>query len=117
METCGIPETARLLDLPAPAVRTMIEEGALEARKVDGRWRVTRYAIERARVRLQHPGPQPIEAAERIVPSAPQSDLERRLDLLEARLDRIEAAATGPARGDAPTMRPALAHLFHPETS
>ena len=45
METCGIPETARLLELPPPVVRTMIEEGALEARNVDGRWQVTRYAV------------------------------------------------------------------------
>jgi hypothetical protein len=116
METCGIPETARLLDLPPPAVRAMIEEGALEARQVDGRWRVTRYAIERARVRLQHPGPQPMEAAERLVPGTPHTDLERRLDMLEARLDRIEGR-TRAADGDAGTMRPALAHLFQPETS
>jgi hypothetical protein len=116
METCGIPETARLLDMPPPAVRAMIEEGALEARQVEGRWRVTRYAIERARVRLQHPGPQPIEAAEQLVPGTPHIDLERRLDLLEARLDRIEGR-TRAADGDTGTMRPALAHLFHPETS
>ena len=118
METCGIPETARLLDLPAPAVRTMIEEGALEARNVDGRWRVTRYAIERARVRLQHPGPQPMEAAERIVPDPPASDLERRLDLLEARLDRLEGRAPkgDASESDSASMRPALAHLFRPET-
>jgi len=112
METCGIPETARLLDLPPPVVRNMIEEGALEARQVDGRWRVTRYAIERTRVRLQHPGPQPMEAAEGIVPD--QTDLQRRLDLLEARLDRLEGRA---AETDNASMRPALAHLFHPEPS
>ena len=111
METCGIPETARLLELPPPVVRTMIEEGALEARNVDGRWQVTRYAIERARVRLQHPAPQPMEAAERIVPQ--QTDLQRRLDLLEARLDRLEGRAA--EEPDGSSMRPALAHLFHPE--
>ena len=99
----------------------MIEEGALEARNIDGRWRVTRYAIERARVRLQHPGPQPMEVAERIVSEpAPEpvteSDLERRLDLLEARLDRLEGR-TVVAESDGASMRPALAHLFRPETS
>ena len=103
----------------------MIEEGALEARTIDGRWRVTRYAIERARVRLQHPGPQPMEVAERIVPEPVEapvaetvtaSDLERRLDLLEARLDRLEGR-TVVAESDGASMRPALAHLFRPETS
>jgi hypothetical protein len=116
METFGIPETARLLELAPPAVRTMIEEGALEARRVDGRWRVTRYAIERARVRLQHPAPQPMEAAERLVQGPLQTDLERRLDLLEARLDRLEGRAAA-AGDDGASMRPALAHLFHPEPS
>jgi hypothetical protein len=113
METCGIPETAQLLGLPPPVVRGMIEEGALEARRVDGRWRVTRYAIERARVRLQHPGPQPMDAAEQAVAGPPPSDLQRRLDLLEARLDRLEGAT---AEAGGASMRPALAHLFRPES-
>ena len=110
METCGIPDAARLLELPPPAVRAMIEEGALEARQVDGRWRVTRYAIERARARLQSPAPQPMQAAEAIVPD--QTDLQRRVDLLEARLDRLEGRA---AETEGASMRPALAHLFQPE--
>ncbi len=116
MESCDIPETARLLGLSAPEVRTMIEEGALEARRVEGRWQVTRYAIERARVRLQHPGPQPLEVAERLVEQPQTSDLERRLDLLEARLDRLEGRAEK-TPDEVPAMRPALAHLFRPEPS
>ena len=113
MEAYGIPETAALLDLPPPAVRTMIEEGELEARQVDGRWRVTRYAIERARVRM-HPGPRPIGAADLPMREPAPGELDSRLAAIERRLDRLEAKDS--EEGEAPgTLRPALAHLFRPE--
>lgn len=111
METYGIPEAAGLLELPPPAVRSMIEEGTLAARQIDGRWRVTRYAIERARVRSQ-PGPRPVEDADLPVQDEARSDVEARLAELEARLDRLEATAT---KENAGSMRPALAHLFRPD--
>ena len=111
METYGIPEAARLLELPPPAVRTMIEEGALEARQVDGRWRVTRYAVERARVRLQ-PGPRPVEHADMPLGKAGRADIADRLAALEERLDRLEAAAAEP---EAEPMRPVLAGRFRPD--
>jgi len=110
METFGIPEAAGVLELSPPAVRTMIEEGTLEARQIDGRWRVTRYALERARGRLQ-PGPRPVEQADLPAPEG-RTDLEGRLAALESRLDRLEATAT---REEPPSMRPALAHLFRPD--
>ena len=89
MESYGILEAARLLDLTPPAARAMIEEGELEARMIDGRWRVTRYAIERARVRLQ-PGPRPVSDAD--LPPEPESpsDIEVRLAALERRIDQLE---------------------------
>ncbi len=91
MESYGILEAARILELSPPTTRTMIEEGDLEARMIDGRWRVTRYAIERARVRLQ-PGPRPVSEAD--LPPEPeqaqQSPIEVRLAALERRLDRLE---------------------------
>ncbi len=92
METLGIPETARLLGLPPHAVREMIEEGQLEARRVDSRWRVTRFAIERARVLLQ-PGPRPLSDVDRPGVDVTHGDVEARLAALEERLDRLEATA------------------------
>jgi uncharacterized small protein (DUF1192 family) len=89
----------------------MIEEGTLAARQIDGRWRVTRYAIERARV-LTQPGPRPVQDADLPLRDQSQDDLETRLAALEARLDRLEATAT---KEDAGSMRPALAHLFRPD--
>ena len=95
METFDIPETARLLGLPPHAVREMIEEGQLEARRVGSRWRVTRFAIERARVLLQ-PGPRPLSDAGQREAQIVESDIEARLAALEERLDRFEATAERP---------------------
>jgi excisionase family DNA binding protein len=112
METYGIPEAAQMLSLPSSTVRTMIEEGALEARHIDGRWRVTRYAVERARVRLQ-PGPRPVGEVDLPVEDAAPAEIEARLTALERRLDRLEAGAEAEPPA---SMRPALAHLFRPES-
>ncbi len=111
MEAFGIPETAALLDLSPPAVRTMIEEGELEARQVDGRWRVTRYAIERARVRM-HPGPRPVEEADLPMREPGLGEIDGRLAAIERRLERLEASRPEDEPGE---LRPALAHLFRPE--
>lgn len=92
METFDIPEAARLLGLPAHVVREMIEEGKLEARRVDSRWRLTRFAIERTRVLLQ-PGPRPLSDADQRELPITESDIEARLATLEARLERLEATA------------------------
>jgi hypothetical protein len=89
MESYGILEAARILELSPPATRTMIEEGELEARMIDGRWRVTRYSIERARVRMQ-PGPRPVSDADLLPEPEPPSDVEVRLAALERRIDRLE---------------------------
>jgi hypothetical protein len=111
MEAFGIPETAALLELPPPAVRTMIEEGELEARQVDGRWRVTRYAIERARVRM-HPGPRPVAEADLPMREPALGEVDGRLAAIERRLDRLEVSRSEDEPGE---LRPALAHLFRPE--
>ena len=113
MEAFGIPETAALLELPPPAVRTMIEEGDLEARQIDGRWRVTRYAIERARVRM-HPGPRPVGEADLPTQEPAPGEIDARLAAIERRLDRLEARTAEESPGE---LRPALAHLFRPEPS
>ena len=111
MESYGIPETAAMLELPPPVVRTMIEEGDLEARQVDGRWRVTRYAVERARVRM-HPGPRPVGEADLPVREPAPGELDARFAAIERRLDRLESRGAGHASGE---LRPALAHLFRSE--
>lgn len=92
MDTFDIPETARLLGLPPHVVREMIEEGQLEARRVDSRWRVTPFAVERARVLLQ-PGPRPLSDADLPGADITERNVEARLAALEARLDRLEATA------------------------
>ena len=111
MESYGIPEAAALLELPPPAVRTMIEEGGLEARLIDGRWRVTRYALERARVRMQ-PGPRPVAEADLPLREPAPDEIDARLAAIERRLDRLEARGSEEPAGE---LRPALAHLFRPE--
>ena len=111
MESYGIPEAAALLNLRPPAVRAMIEEGDLEARLIDGRWRVTRYALERARVKL-HPGPRPVGDVDLPIREAAPAELDARLAAIERRLDRLEASRSDEEPGE---LRPALAHLFRPE--
>jgi len=114
MESFGIPETAALLELPPPKVRTMIEEGELEARQIDGRWRVTRYAIERARVRM-HPGPRPVGEADLPMQEPAPGEIDARLAAIERRLERLEARGDEREGEEPGTLRPALAHLFRPE--
>ena len=113
METYGIPETAALLELPPPAVRTMIEEGELEARQIDGRWRVTGTRSS-ARGCGCSPGPRPVGEADLPLKEPAPGEIDARLAAIERRLDRLEAREAQPTRSRR-ALRPALAHLFRPE--
>jgi excisionase family DNA binding protein len=102
VERCTIPEAAALLGISPRSVRELIESGRLDGTRLGGRWFVSLGSVRRAREDSGGDGvlSQVLEV----------NELSRRVNVLEARLEELEAAHED--HSPAGAMRPALAPLF-----
>lgn len=85
-----------MLGLPPSEVRALVEQGRLEAEQVRGRWRISRYSVDR----LNAGDPAETDVQE----------LEARVAELERRLEAFESTRRVDASDD--RLRPALQPLF-----